>query len=127
MGDVTIIFSTQLGLVIFSEMCLTCTFPKAMICSRVCVGILAFSSGIVGLLFRSLGVASAQTKHRVDSDFCDPWSSFQPHALWHVLTGLALLGLNEVQLGPFSFPWSVASEHVRAATVGAQTITGSTT
>eukprot|EP00928_Gymnodinium_smaydae_P036409 TRINITY_DN25457_c0_g1_i1.p1 TRINITY_DN25457_c0_g1~~TRINITY_DN25457_c0_g1_i1.p1 ORF type:complete len:371 (+),score=30.73 TRINITY_DN25457_c0_g1_i1:48-1115(+) len=97
------VFTSQLVVVIASEFLLTFSFycsNRSEFCRGLRLGITALICGIVGFIFREAGVW--HRKRGITNSFCNPVGFFQPHALWHLLGGIALLLLGEMQLGvPF--------------------------
>jgi len=85
--------------------CLPCRRPSLW---QISLGLAALASGVAGWLIRVEGVKL--NRRQKYGGFCNPASAFQPHSLWHVLTGLALVCLHELQLGilPPS-PWSTGA------------------
>uniref|UniRef100_A0A7S4PVU1 Post-GPI attachment to proteins factor 3 n=1 Tax=Alexandrium monilatum TaxID=311494 RepID=A0A7S4PVU1_9DINO len=108
-----VVFTAQVVVVVTSEFSLMLASAvhlrgcdqatRAANCRSLGLGIAALLLTIAGYLLREGGVRAARTQRRrraEGSDFCDVGSLFQPHALWHVLSGAGLLLLHEVQARP---------------------------
>mmetsp|Transcript_99846 Transcript_99846/g.311029 ORF Transcript_99846/g.311029 Transcript_99846/m.311029 type:complete len:339 (+) Transcript_99846:87-1103(+) len=94
----TVVFSAQVGTVIVSELLCSCASPPAARRRTLPIAAVAIAAGLSGFLFQRLGIH--HKKRGTGGGFCAEWSAWQPHALWHVLTGIALLLLHEIQIGP---------------------------
>jgi hypothetical protein len=105
-----IVFNSQLGIVIMSEALITLRLPSGTRSWHMLLCCVAIMMASVALVFRQLGIKAKKD----GSGFCDPGSMFQPHAVWHVLTGSALLALHELQAGGSK----QRTPHVSGAPVG---------
>eukprot|EP00928_Gymnodinium_smaydae_P050746 TRINITY_DN342_c3_g1_i2.p1 TRINITY_DN342_c3_g1~~TRINITY_DN342_c3_g1_i2.p1 ORF type:complete len:339 (-),score=7.67 TRINITY_DN342_c3_g1_i2:481-1437(-) len=96
------VFGTQFCVVVFSELMYTAYLhhSKTNVRYRLFLGVLGLSLLGAALAFRFEGIKAKAA----NTGFCNPWSLFQPHAVWHVLNGFGLLVQNDVQMGPYSFP-----------------------
>eukprot|EP00928_Gymnodinium_smaydae_P052444 TRINITY_DN3633_c0_g1_i3.p1 TRINITY_DN3633_c0_g1~~TRINITY_DN3633_c0_g1_i3.p1 ORF type:complete len:336 (-),score=8.60 TRINITY_DN3633_c0_g1_i3:421-1380(-) len=96
------VFGSQFCVVAFSELLYTVYlhYSKTNVRYRLLLGVLGLSLLGAALAFRFEGIKAK----KANTSFCNPWSLFQPHAVWHVLNGFALIVQNDVQMGPCSFP-----------------------
>jgi len=92
----------QLGVVILLECLHTCGFTRDALRKHLCLVLGALVIAVIGLLARTHGVALKKRRNEGGQAeaFCDPEGAFQLHAVWHVLTAIALLALFELQRGP---------------------------
>jgi len=99
--NVFIVFSVGMITIVLMELLLACRAAGQMgwhLFTKLVLGVVIT---LVGLMFRNFGV-SAKTRRRkggLESGgwFCSPKGIFQPHAIWHLFTGIGLLVLTDVQ------------------------------
>jgi len=94
------IFSIGMTTIVLMEILLACkaTGDKRYLFARLISGV---TVTLVGLTFRNTGISVKKRQRKEGLErggwFCDPDSIFQPHAIWHILTGIGHLVLNDLQ------------------------------